>query len=572
MLRNTVLLPLVFVLLIPPNASAQAPQPPSSPATNGSRTCVVEGQVVRGGDLMPLKKAVVTLSGTPMAASSPMGARAAGRPQTTTTNEDGKFCFASVEPGSYQVSAVRIGYVRQSYGQRRLNQPGTTFSLTTGQQISGIVFPLIANAVITGKVIDEDGEPVPGVRIAVLKWGYHGRRKTLVPAGPGNSTNDLGEYRVFALPPGKYYLSASAGSGMIFSGPGFVTTSYSPDRDPSDVAYAPVFFPNTFDPAHATAIEVHGGDEVGGINFRLVPARGVRITGHVAMPGGRKLGMTVNLNGSDGFSFPGVAKFAPVDADGSFEMRGVAPGSYTLVGLANDGGTQYVVREGVEVGNQDIELNIGLHASGELAGRVIIEAAQLTPASARPQRLNVQLQSADPTPMSGGSAQVQPDLSFRMKNIVDGDYEVNVFGLTEDQYVRSIRFEGREAPDTLHVRGQGPLEIVVSPNGGHIDGTVLDDNHQPISRARVVLVPAEEERRARPDSFKTAFTDTSGHYTLRALAPGYYKLFAWENLDDSAYQDPEWLRAYENAGVAVRLDEGARLTEELKIIPVVEQQ
>lgn len=541
--------------------------------------CVIEGHVVRVGDLAPLKKALVTLNA--MAAANASVApgtprRAPSRTMTTGTDEDGHFCFRSLDPGQYQLSAARTGYVRQQYGQRAPNQPGTPLTLAEGQQISGISFRMVPDAVIVGKVLDEDGEPVPGVRISVLKWGYRNGRRQMIPAGPGNSTNDLGEYRVFGLAPGKYYVSATPGNGMMFistGGANLVTIS-GPESDRGDVAYAPVFFPNTFDPAHATPIDVKGGDEIGGINFRLIPAKGVRVYGRVVMPQGKPMGIGLNLVSRDGFS-AGPGKFASVDQDGMFEMRGVPPGSYMLVGMAGDADGQYTAREPLEVGAQDIEVTVMLHPSTEIAGRLILEGVQLTPATSRRPRFNIQLQSADSMYFGGGGTQVDSDLSFRLRNIAEGDYNVNVYGLSDDQYVRAVRFEGREGggPTTpVHLRGRGPLEVIVSANGGRLEGTVVDDNHQPIPRARVVLVPAEEERRARPDAFKSAFSDPTGHYTLHGIAPGYYKLFAFENVDDGAYQDPEWLRAYERDGQSLRVDEGSRITQELKMIAVTNEQ
>ncbi len=553
---------------MPAQDAPQQSQPITPPAP--AQTCVIEGQVVRAGDTMPLKKAVVMLMPMNPAATAPpsgAGGRTVLRPMNTITNEDGRFCFAAADPGQYQIAALRSGYVRQAYGQRAPNQPGTPLTLADGQQISGITFRMIQNAVITGKVLDEDGEPVPGVRIQVLKWRYRNGRKMLAPVGPGNSTNDLGEYRVFGLGPGKYYVSAAAGNGMSFPAEygTWIVGGGVTGRGGNQNAYPPVFFPNTLDPAHASAIAVQGGEEIAGIDFRLLPVRGVRLWGRVVMPAGHKFAMTLTLNSREALGIPGPSKFATVGADGSFEMEGVPPGSYTLLGFDEDGDAQYRVEEPVEVGSEDVEVTAALHTAADLAGRVIVEGDQLTPASARTPHFNVLLQHAD-LGQGGGGAQVQPDLSFKVKNIVNGDYIVNLYGLSDDQYVRSVRLDGRETNGMIRLRGRGLLEVIVSANGARLEGTVVDGNHQPFARAHVVLVPAEEERRSPPNAFKAALADASGHYSLRGIAPGSYKLFAWDNIEDAAYEDPEWLRAYEASGVLVRIDEGGRLTQELTVI------
>lgn len=113
----------------------------------------------------------------------------------------------------------------------------------------------------------------------------------------------------------------------------------------------------------------------------------------------------------------------------------------------------------------------------------------------------------------------------------------------------------------------GTLEITINGNGGQIEGSAADAKQKPASGAVVVLVP-EGPRRERLMLFKTAMTDTMGHFSIKGIAPGEYKLFAWEQVEDGAYQDAEFLKPYENQGQAVTIREGSRENAQLKVISI----
>jgi hypothetical protein len=111
----------------------------------------------------------------------------------------------------------------------------------------------------------------------------------------------------------------------------------------------------------------------------------------------------------------------------------------------------------------------------------------------------------------------------------------------------------------------GTLEITISSNGGQIEGSAADSKEKPASGAVVALVP-DAPRRERLMLFKMAMSDTTGHFSITGVAPGEYKLFAWDQIEEGAYQDPEFLKPYENQGEAVTMREGSRETAQLKVI------
>jgi hypothetical protein len=110
------------------------------------------------------------------------------------------------------------------------------------------------------------------------------------------------------------------------------------------------------------------------------------------------------------------------------------------------------------------------------------------------------------------------------------------------------------------------LEILLSPDGGRIEGSVLSEQKTPWPGARVVLVPTGALR-PRVDLYKDTRTDLFGHFAMVGIPPGEYKLFAWQQAELEAYQDPDFLRLYEDQGVLVTVQEKGILTIQLSLIP-----
>lgn len=295
-------------LLLAAQAQAAAPE-----------KCAIEGRVLRAGSGDPIRKVQLTL------------VREQGRPSNSNfavTDDSGRFSFTGLDPGRYQLSADRNGYVRQQYGQRGQARMGAPLVLERGQNLRDIVFRLVPAAILTGRVTDDEGEPVSYVRVDLFRYGYVQGRRQRMPAG-GASSNDLGEYRIFGLAPGRYFLSATWGTmGFMGSGGNLVGVTSGPN--PAELTYAPTYFPGTADATQASPIEITPGAELRGIDLRLLKIPTVRIRGKVlnAVTGrpGRGIGVGL-LTRNDPYM---SRNFVAAEADGSFEIRGVTPGSYEL--------------------------------------------------------------------------------------------------------------------------------------------------------------------------------------------------------------------------------------------------
>jgi hypothetical protein len=155
-----------------------------------------------------------------------------------------------------------------------------------------------------------------------------------------------------------------------------------------------------------------------------------------------------------------------------------------------------------------------------------------------------------------------------LENVAAETYNVTLPGLPESFYLKALRMgdaDGLDAGLDLTNGASGGLDILINPNGGEVDGAVEKETHQPAAGATVLLAP--DSHRQQSNLFKTSAADQYGHFSVKGIAPGGYKLFALEQMEWGAYQDPEFLKPYENKGVAVTIREGSHETAQLRLIP-----
>src|SRR3954471_23954520 len=168
---------------------------------------VISGSVIDQATGQPLKKTTIAFR------NSQSGGQRFQQPLATSTGVDGRFSMQG-DPGEYRLVATGNGYVRQAYGQKDARRPGTIITVAAGQTINDIKFQMVPGGVIAGRVIDEDGEPLAGVMVQVLRASYQDGERRLEPAGGTVRTDDRGEYRIFGLLPRRYYVNATRRSGM----------------------------------------------------------------------------------------------------------------------------------------------------------------------------------------------------------------------------------------------------------------------------------------------------------------------------------------------------------------------
>ena len=220
----------------------------------------------------PLRKAEVTLRPAVM------------RPQevayASTTSADGSFVVENLPPGQYRASARRSGYVEQAYGPNAgemFGSIGMTLTVAPGETLRNIDFKLQPQAVITGRITDEDGDPAQNVPVILMRQQRMRGESQLIPMGAQAVTNDLGEFRLAGLAPGTYYVCAD---WSRFGNP----VQERVIRQGPEESTPPIYYPGTLDRAEAKAIEVAAGAQVRGADFQLRKVRAFRVTGRVATP------------------------------------------------------------------------------------------------------------------------------------------------------------------------------------------------------------------------------------------------------------------------------------------------
>ncbi len=543
----------------PAGSSSAGPQTPvpEQPQEPGS----LEGAVLSAATGEPVKKANLVLMRADPAAGMRM-------PLLASSDSGGQFGFRDVPPGNYRLTVERAGFVRMAYGARSSMRSGTILSIRPGQKVTGIAFKLTPQAVITGRVMDEDGEPVMNVSVQALRYAFLQGKRRLMPAG-NSMTNDLGEYRLFSLPPGKYLLSATY---RAMYGMGAVSRAGSSPNEPEE-GYTPTYYPGTNDPASAAPVEATAGNALRGVDIRLLKTRTMRIRGRVLntitnRPARQTSVMLVPRESS----YLGIDRNAAgVQPDGRFELRGIAAGSYILMANYWEDGRTYFARQPIEVTTSNVDsVTLSIGPGIDVPGTIKVEGS----GTVSLESLHVAAQPRDAQVFGGGGGAVKEDGSFTLQNLGPDVYDFNLFGGTGDAYLKSARMGDQDALAAgldLSSGVAAALEVVLSTNGGHVEGSVVDSKGNPATSATVVLIP-DSDRRKQMHLYKNANTDQYGHFTLGGIAPGEYKLYAWEDIDFGAWQDPEFLKPFESKGESVSVHEGGREAKQLKMIPADDTQ
>jgi Carboxypeptidase regulatory-like domain len=566
----------------------------------------IQGIVLRAGSREPVSKAYVELS----------SAGGNSRTFAATTSEDGRFVVRSAPPGRYELIVRRMGYITAKYGQRRANGPGELITLENGRPVQDLTIVMTPTAAISGRIYDGFGEPVNGAKVRAMQSFYLQGRRILTEI-QSTVTDDLGEYRLFWLPPGRYFVSATgpdpatdmdivvndARGDIFYSSSNLLRTSLS-TKYPDPLAlipqprvapqesevYAPVYFPTTTDRRSALPIDLEAGAEFSGVDITVRRLKTHHIRGTIvdAATGEVLREQHTEILRSNNPPTYRVDETLPVSSDnfpvhgfldrrtGVFEMHDVVPGSYFLIAWSG----KRFGRVAVEVRDGDLENVVVSVAEGfNLRGRVAIEGRTLATAEPLLAKLKIEL-ILDPYIPAGGfvSASPAPDGSFTLESVVSGDYRVGVEPILNVDgnasvgqtalYIKSIRQGNNDVLNGgLHLTRQPsePLEIVVGTNPASLNGSVVDEKQQPVPNVLVLLAP-DVAYRNRTDLFQEVITDTSGRFQIEFVPPGDYKLFAWKNIEDDAWQDSDFMQTNENRGKPIRVTEGSKQDVPLVLI------
>ena len=260
----------------------------------------------------------------------------------------------------------------------------------------------------------------------------------------------------------------------------------------------------------------------------------------------------------------GIEFLSPVNQDGTFEIADVIPGSYNLIAIQQAQNETYSTRTRLEVGPGGVSgINLAVRPGVEVPGQIYLEGTG--PANFQMNRVRVSLNSQDNLPIGNSNAQVDDSGKFTLTNVPAMSYRINVQGLPTGAYLIAGKFGSTDAlGEPLQIDQSAPLALQVGFSPGQVAVSVADSVGQPFSGAITVLIPAA---RSRADLYKQATSDQSGQVTFTGVAPGDYKVFAWEDVPQGAYLNADFIQSFEDRGTSVHVDRASSISAQLKVIP-----
>jgi hypothetical protein len=538
--------------------STGAPNQPNTDSTPPKKPGSVEGIITNSISHEPVKKANVSLRNV-----------REGFSYAAITDAAGHFLFDNVEPGAYMVSADRDGFTAPQQPRTRFDSKPLT--VDEEQHVKDAAAQLMPLGLVSGHVADEDGDPIAGASVQALRYFYNQGIKQLRPSGFAN-TNDLGEFQMINLEPARYYFQVTAR-----------TRSFLPPHTrgaPQEEAYPATYYPSGIDIAQATSQEVTAGGHLSSIDFRLHKAPAYHLRGKVVdgQTGQPARNTNVRLVPRDGVNFGANSLFGQVQQDGAFDIGSVVNGSYSAIAQRADGQGRTTARQVVNIASQDVGgVILTLSPGLEISGAISVEGTPANPPQNQQQNPQMNRQprvSLQPIEQSSSGAQAiaESDGTFVLHGVSPEIYRVTVFFGQPGTYLKSIRLGDQDVPSgqiDLTQQGSAALNIVFGTDGGQIQGTVQDSGGKLAPGISITLAPREEYA-GRRDLFKQTRSDQNGSFRFQDLAPGEYKVFAWEDTDMNIVQAAEFRKPFESKAASVSIGANSKESVQLNVITTSE--
>jgi hypothetical protein len=519
---------------------------PAVPQTGGRQPAADTGTirgVVRDSDTgRPIRRAQVSIARVNPLPGVP--------PISVSSDSQGRFEARDVPDGAYHVTASRAGYLRMQYGQRTAGERGLTVEVGGGAiEVIDIVLPRAG--ILSGRIIDDLGEPYPGVRVDALAMRYTLGQRQPSPAGVA-ITDDLGNFRIAGLAPGTYHIAAST------------TETWRTEKNET-FGYATTFYPGgAIDQAQAVTLEAseHRRD----LDFSLQAIRAARIRGRVQRENGEPAaGASVPL----AYSYPGSVMTAGMRmvrtaADGSFEFRDVPGGTYSVGG----GNAEQIVT----VAGEDIDgILLTPRTGSQVSGVVTTDEGTAPPFPVSGVRVLLEAPARGVLP-TVRVVQVEADWSFALRGL-GGPFLFRLMGLPDGWMVRSVHRGDTEITDAAWDVPTGgrtfsDLRIEVTQQVGRLSGSVVEASGAPTSSA-TVLVFADDEMLWYPYSrfTRTARPSADGRFRIERLAAGRYLAVARAYVEDGQWDDRSFLASLRDDAEAFTLSEGGSHALTLRLPP-----
>ncbi|HEV7553714.1 MAG TPA: carboxypeptidase-like regulatory domain-containing protein [Candidatus Angelobacter sp.] len=511
-----------------------------------------------------------------------------GYQSSINTDEKGHFEFADVPAGAYYVRAAHTGMVMKG------SQPGNAQLIRLqGGQSQNLNLIMLPGSAITGRVLNEEGEPMQNVSVAAMRYIYTIAGRQLMEAKRATS-DDKGEYRLFSLKPGSYLLMADTTQASYEDGTGFSVgvgtqrRAGAPRQDQK--IYAPTYYQNESSAEQAARIVLKPGEEIQA-NFALVRLAGHHISGKIS-------GVVVSKSKDKaeqsrcfvmvrrpGSPFP--VGFAVMGKDSTFDIGPIVPGKYTITAIEGQGesegrtsGSRDVVVDSSDVTGVNISLHAGtasIHGMVRPEGDAKLDYSKLfvvlvpagdTETSSEPTDV------ADSFSHASAYSEVSKDGSIKFEVVEPSTkpYQVVVTARgsgVEDWFTSKTLFGGKDVLESGFKIGdaeQRALEVVVSNKGALIEGTVLDAEKKPFANAEVMALPTDPRLRKRYGLIQKTTADQLGHFKIRGVRPGEYVVLSLEDAEEQPFMEDGFLKKNSAQAQTVKAEAGVKQKLELQII------
>jgi hypothetical protein len=528
------------------------------------------------------------------------------------TDDSGVFRFTELAAARYYLTASKPGMVTAAYGARRPQGQGSSIALADGQTLTGVTLKVLKGAVIAGTIRDASGEPLSGVRVVVMRYGFAyqtgDRQLQRVVAGLGEETDDRGQYRLYGLPPGEYKVVATVGLGSSRGSDDVQMTSSdvqwamrqiqdatrtmasAAPPAASSVSYAPVFYPGTASEAGSGTIALAAGEERAGVDFPLVRVPTSKIAGAITSADGVvPPNLQVNFIAHQriaGLPFSGFGS-VPQVRDGRFTIGGVLPGTYTITvrpragppaarGGPPSGGapTDLYAMEEVTVSGADVAVTLRLRAGVTVSGRVAFDGSAVPPSDLTRTRVSLTaVLTGGGVALGVSPGTVDASGTFSFRGVTPGRYRVvaSVPGGSPGAgwLPRSAILGGRDALDFPIDVGTSDIEDLVvtfTDRPAELSGTIQDASGQPAPEHFVILF-TRDKAFWMPQSrrIQSARPGNDGRFLFRNLPPGEYRLAALTDVEQGQWYDPAFLEQLVPGAIAITIGEGEKKTQDIRI-------
>lgn len=526
------------------SCSAQAQIEPAGRTQIPSGPYHIAGTVVSAKGGNPLGRARVTIG----------DAKHRESVQSIITGDDGRFEF-HVPAGKYSLDGAKRGYIEASYNQH--DQYSTAIVTGADLDTGHFALRLAPNAVLTGKVLDEFGEPVRNAQVTVFREN-HFQGVSRIFRYRGASTDDQGRYEATPLEEGTYFVCAKASPWYaIHPSANTESATNAPAQVDAalDVVYPITYYGDATEAEDAAPIPVRGGDRLEA-DIHLNPVPSLHLIVHTPEDGSHGINLPVLQKPAfDGFEQVESGNIQMI-SPGIFEVTGVAAGRYSV--RMPDANGQ--MKEPTEInlsGGGELDVSAGSSTSS-IKAKVQIEGATSIPA-----QFQIALRNGKGRVNVAG---VDTKGEANLTDVIPGKYDVVVFSSTQTQAYSAVRIAseaGTISGHSLNVPPGAQLSISLTLVGSSvtIEGFAKRAG-KATSGAMIVLVPKDPE--ANHDRFRRDQSDQDGSFSLPGVIPGSYTIIAIEDGWDLDWSQPAVLAQYLKQGQPLEITDRSPSTMHLQ--------